>query len=246
MRRWIAALLCLVAWSSGASAAGISEAEQLYQAGDMVEAARIGRTQGSAAGLTLAARASLVNALYLAPEGQREELLQAAADDADQALQLEPQHVDAMLQLAVALGKLAEREDPLTAHMKGYGHRGRALIERAIALRPDDAWANGLLGIWHLQVVRRGGATLAQELYGANEADGRRLCRRAVELDTSVAAIRYGCARSLLDLDPEANRGEALAELRRVVETPVQDVAGRLLRKAASRDIEEASPEAPG
>lgn len=235
MRRKIAVVLCMIGLAAGAPAAGLDEAERLYRAGNMLEAARVARAVGSADAFALAAKATLVDALYLAPAQERGVLLHRAADDADRALH--PDHVDAMLRLAVTLGHIAEQEDLVSAHLKGYGHQGRELLQRALALEPDDPWTNGLLGIWHLQVVHHGGEMLAKSLYRASEAEGRRLCERALELEPGATSIRFGCARSLLDLDPEKHRDEALVDLRQVVSSPAEDFAGRLLRQEAWAEI---------
>lgn len=241
-------IVCLgVILGSGAGlAADLDEAQTLYRGGNMLEAARIARAAGTAEGFALASKATLVDGLYLAPEHERAALFERAADDADRALQLEPNHIDAMLRLAVALGHIAKSEDPVSAHLKGYGRQGRELLERALALEPDHPWANGLLGIWHLQVVAKGGAMLARELYGASESEGRRLCRRALELEPDANSIRFGCARSLLDLDRVANEATALEDLHRVVEAPAQDVPSRLLRDEAWKHIEDIRRAAAG
>ena len=238
MIRSLLAWFCIFGALTSTKAAGLDEADRLYRAGNMLEAARVARAVGSADGYALAAKAALVDALYLAPDHERPALLQQAADDADRALELEPDHVGAMLRLAVTLGHIAELEDLVSAHVKGYGRQGRELLERALALRPDDAWANGLLGIWHLQVVSHGGAMLAESLYGASEAEGRRLCTRALQLEPDATSIRFGCARSLLDLDATAYRDEALADLRRVVDAPAEDFASQLLREEAEAEIQ--------
>ncbi|HEX6142014.1 MAG TPA: hypothetical protein VFZ01_04805 [Geminicoccaceae bacterium] len=219
-------------------AATLDEAEELYRSGNMLEAARLARASGTTDGFALAAKAGLVDAVYFAPEDHRADALQAAADDAERALEIDPNHVGAMLRLAMVLGHLAELEDPVSAHLKGYAHQGRLLLDRALALAPDDPWANGLLGIWHLQIVEHGGGALAQGFYGASREEGRRLCARALELDPEATAIAFGCARSLLDLNPTGYREAALAAFRQVVAAPAEDVPAKLLRAEAWAEIQ--------
>lgn len=241
----------LLVWCAGGIAAGLvmiaiallaasplDQALALYGEGNMLEAARLARDAGSADGYALAAKATLVDAVYLAPETARFVRLEAAADDAARALELDPNHIDAMLRLAVALGSMAELEDPVSAHMKGYAYQGKQLLDRALALAPDYAWTNGLTGIWHLQVVRHAGDQLARSLYGASRAAGRRLCARALKLDPDALALRFGCAMSLLDLDRSAYHDEALAELQKVVRGAAGgDAANRLIRERALATI---------
>jgi hypothetical protein len=205
----------------------------------MRAAARLARKVDGAAGLTLAARASLVEALYLAPDPDKSPLLERAADDARRALTLDPGYEPAYLQLAIALGQMAERAGPLTAHLEGYAREGRQLLERARALAPDDPWPDGLLGIWHLQIVRYGSAVLAAELYGASETEGVRLCRRAAERAPTVIALRYGCVVSMLELNPERYRREALQTLAAIVRMPAADAAERLIQRDARAQLDE-------
>lgn len=233
MRLLLAALGVLLLAHSSGWARALDEAERLFERGNMLEAARLGKSDGSADGLALAAKALLVDAIYMAPRTARLDLLDRAADAARAALALDPEHVDAMLRLAMALGHRAEMDDPVSAHMSGDAEEGRELIERARTLAPDDAWTHGLFGVWHLQVVRHGGDALAGSMYGASREEGIRLCEHALALDPAATAIRFGCARSLLDIDPERYREVALEELRKVVAAPAEDAAGRLIREQA-------------
>jgi tetratricopeptide (TPR) repeat protein len=237
--RWSVGLALLLALAAGAGAADLERAEALYREGALLEAAALARRQGGAAGLSLAARATLVEATYRAPKGQKPELFERAADDARQALARDPDNVDALLELALALGNIADLADPLVAHLNGYAKESRELLERARVLAPDDAWALGLLGIWHLQVVRRASPPLAEALYDASEEAGVDLCAKAVSLAPAALALRYGCTVSRLELDPEAHVAEALRELKEISDMPVHDVSEALVRDQARRRLDE-------
>ena len=227
-------LLVLLPLAGDALAADdLATAQALYDQGDMRAAARLARQAGGPDGLTLAARATLVDALYLATEANGPKLVERAAGDARKAMDLAPDYEPAYLQLAIALGQMAERADPIVAHINGYATEGRALLKRARELAPDDPWPDGLLGIWHLQLVRRGSAVLADEFYGASEDEGVELCRRAVVRAPQAIALRYGCAVSMLDLDPEHLGREALRELVAIVRLPPANAAERLVQQAA-------------
>jgi hypothetical protein len=231
-------LLALLLGLDGRAAADdLASAQALYDQGEMRAAARLARSVGSAEALTLAARATLVEALYLAAEADQSALLERAARDARKALALDSGYEPAYLQLALALGQMAERSGPIRAHLEGYAREGRTLLERARALAPDDPWPDGLLGIWHLQLVRQGSAVLAAELYGASEAEGLRLCRRAAERGPAAIALRYGCAVSMLELDPKRLGREALQTLGAIIQLPAADAAERLVQRAAGRQI---------
>jgi len=118
---WLGLVLGLLLTVPGrAAAAELADAEALYTQGKMLAAAQIARSIGGAEALTLAAKATLVAALYLAPEADQAKLLQRAAKDARKALALDPDDEAALLQLALALGQTAERAGPITAHLEGY------------------------------------------------------------------------------------------------------------------------------
>lgn len=61
-------------------------------------------------------------------------------------LALDPNHLQAHLRLAVALGYIAEG-NRLDAHLEGLAHEAKALLDRALTLAPYSAWAHGLLGV---------------------------------------------------------------------------------------------------
>jgi hypothetical protein len=234
-------LALVLAWGATgtARATELAQAEALYERGDLAQAATLARASGSAAGFALAAKATLVQATYLSPEAEKAATFELAAADAKAALAREPDRVDAHLQLAIALGQLAELEDPLSAHVSGYANEGKALIDHALALDPGNAWARALLGIWHLRIVHRAGDALAGSLYGANRATGVALCADAMAMPDRALAPAYGCARALLDLDHDAFGEAAEGTLQALQEAPSADAADRLVQAEAARLLEE-------
>jgi hypothetical protein len=233
-------LLCLI---FGAPvplvAAGLGDAQARYEQGDMAGAAVLARALATAKGFALAARATLVQAIYLTPVADKPALVERAAADAEAALARDPDYVDAQLQLAIALGQMADLEDPLSAHVNGYAGQGKALIDRALALDPDSAWAHALLGMWHLQIVARAGDALAASLYGASRETGVKLCAQAIAGPDEALALKYGCARTLLELDPDQFAGTAEQALAAVKQAPPHDAADRLVQAAAGRLLAE-------
>ena len=220
-------------------AAGLDDAEARYEQGDMAGAASLARALASAKGFALAARATLLEAIYLSPDADKQALVERAAADAEAALVRDPNYVDAQLQLAIALGQLADLEDPLSAHVNGYAKQGKALIDRALALDPDDAWAHALLGMWHLRIVARAGDALAASLYGASRKTGVELCTQAIAGPHEAFALRYGCARLLWELDPDRFAVTAEQALAAIKQAPPGDAADRLVQAAAARLLAE-------
>jgi hypothetical protein len=245
MAVWLAVALAQTAWG-----ADLQEAEVLYEQGALQEAARLAAEVGGADGLSLAAKARLVEAIYQAPADAKPGLLDEAAGLAQAALALDPTHVDALIDLALTLGHKADLAGPITAHLNRYATDGKALLDQALALDPDNAWAHGLLGIWHLQVVRHASDGLAAELFGASRAAGLEHCARAEALGPEELALRYGCALSLLELDPERYGQRARQALEMVGRMPARDAAEELVRADAARllaelDLKAARPADP-
>jgi hypothetical protein len=224
---------------SPVGAAGLGEAEARYERGDMVGAASLARSAASAEGFALAAKATLVQATYLSPMAEKQALLELAATDAKEALALDPDRVDAQLQLAIALGQLAELDDPISAHVNGYAKEGKALLDRALALDPDNAWAQALLGMWHLRIVQRAGDALAEGLYGASRPAGVELCSGTLAGMDAALALRYGCALTLVELDPDEFEDAAEVTLAKVKDSAPQDAADSLVQAAAARLLDE-------
>jgi hypothetical protein len=241
--RALPVILILLAFALGAAAGGLPRAEALYEAGEMREAAATARALGSADAYSLAAKASLVEAIYQAKDGERTALLEQSIRDANEALELDPDSVDARLHVALALGHLAE-DDLAGAQMNGYVERGRRLIDQALALAPDDPWAHGLLGMWHLQVVRHAGRALASSLYGASMQTGLAQCEKALALAPRNLSIRFGCALSRLQADPDGVDWRALDQLKLVEHMPTQDAAESLVRAKAERVVREINEQA--
>ena len=232
--------LCLVVGGlSPATAAGLSEAEALYEQGDMAAATSLARSLDSAEGFALAAKATLVQAAYLSPEAHKQALFERAAADAKAALALDANQVDAHLQLAIALGQLAELGDPISAHVNGYAEAGKALIDRALALDPGNEWARALLGMWHLRVVHHAGDALAESLYGATRKTGLELCAKAMVGSRSPLALQYGCAAALVELDAEAFAATAEQTLATISEAKAQDATDGLVQAEAAHLLAE-------
>ena len=97
------------------------------------------------------------------------------------ALALNPDSVDARLQLAVVYGMRGRRASLAEAFARNYAPRGRRLIDEALALAPDSAEAEAVLGAWHLEIIRRSGRVGALA-YGARVEQGIAAFERALQL----------------------------------------------------------------
>jgi hypothetical protein len=207
------ALVALALMAQPAAAEPPGAAVRLYAQGQFLAAAdRAAAQDSSSSSLAFAARALMAACITDPDASNLDTWLSRAETAARSALALDENSVEARLQWALVLGVRGRRAGVTEAVSRGYAPRGRRLIERAIALEPDNAWAHALMGGWHLEVLRRGGRTGAR-LYGARLATGLAEFERARDLapDDSMIIVQYAIA--LIELDPQTYGDRARALL---------------------------------
>lgn len=226
-------ILLIVALTAPARAAGgLDAAERLYTQGDYNAAIAAGRGLATADGFGLAARAGLVMAGYLTSGEEQVRYLDAALDDAGQALARVPGHVEGHLQMAIALGYRAR----LTRSVEDV-RQARVHVTAALDAAPDDPWANAALGGWHGEVVIEAGGFIGGLLFGASRRRAARAFQAALDRDPDNVALHVGYAGTLLRFGRSRYRDDAIALLTRArTLTPrtafdrmMLDHAGRLL-----------------
>ena len=237
MRKIGTVFILLLLICNTAFANNLEQAEQLYHIGKYSDSAQLARTIKTADAFSLAAKATLVEGTFIAPEKDKFSLFQQTIEDAKAALTLDSKHIEAHLQIALALGSIADLRHPIIAYLKGYATEGKQHLDTAYSLAPNDAWVNGLLGIWHLQVVNRASALLADNIYDANIKDGLHHCNKAKLMDGVDLQILYGCAISLYEFDEEPYTKQASHILRLVVERPSFDATESFIIKLAKNRL---------
>lgn len=185
--------------------ADISIARTAYVSGAYEDAARNGEAAASVEGYALAAKALLARRLV---SETADVDLSRIMRDAERALELDPNAVDARLSLATAYGIKSRRLSVSEALRKGYGQKGKQLIDEALALDPDNARGLALLGGWHLEVLRRVGPVGAS-FVGVKLDRGLAAFDRAMALAPDNPAIPLHCAIALLALDADKHGGRA-------------------------------------
>lgn len=233
----VVAALCTAGpvWANGT--ATYSEALSDFTAGRFKACSETGADLGTARGYALAARATLVQALYLTPADERAPLFQAAAEHARAALDREPGHVEASLQLVVALGNLARASGALSAHIAGYAGDARKLLDSVIARDPDNSFAHAILGAWHAEIVHQAGPLLASSFYGASQQEALAAFERARELAPESIPVLTEFAKALIRLDQEqfARRAEKLLD--RAVALSPRNALEALVQKDAAEQL---------
>lgn len=215
-----ALMLAIFAWASfgaPASAEPPSAALRLYTTGDYLAAAAAAETSPSPSALVFASRALVAASMTASDRAGIDAWLARAETSASEALERDPDSVEARIQLALTLGIEARRTSVREAIRRDYAGRGRRLIRQAIARAPDNAEAHALMGGWHLEVIRRGGRAGAM-LYGARFDAGIAAFERARTLAPNDGMIALHYAVALLQTNPDRD----------------PDLAARLLAQTAS------------
>jgi tetratricopeptide (TPR) repeat protein len=179
------------------------EAQSLYGDGHFLEAASVAKQHDTAQSLAFAARATLMHAGYLASGDAASKELKDGETLAREAVEKDPNDVEGMLELVIALGYRSREEGNMQAHRDGYGRQARHLIEKAIELAPDDPWARAAYGGWNAEVVARAGAFAAGLFYDASRKKAVASFDKAVELDPDNPVIRVEYATALVRMDPK-------------------------------------------
>ena len=187
--------------------------------------------------LAFAARSLLASALLSSSSRSRTSDILQARQFAEAALILDPRHIEARLQLATALGLQARTGSPARAFAAGLPQRVRRLLDGVARDAPNQAWTYALLGGWHLEGLRIGGAA-ARAMLGVDLAAGKAAFSRAMRLDGNEAATPFYFAASLLALNPLGNSEEAASLLARVQAMPNRDAFQNEVKARANLLIE--------
>lgn len=244
---WLVGWLMAAVPGAVASAADLDAALAAYRQGDFARAAELARATGSAQGFALAARAELAHSDLIVVPGERGDGLERAERWARRAIELDPSVDEGHLQLAVALGMIGRERGVVPAHFDGYADEARAHLDLVLARKPGSAWANALLGGWHLEIVY-GGGMVGEILYDADAAEGVARYRRALAIGPDNDLIAFQFALQLLAVyrdDPEFT-DEARRLLNRLLDKTPQDAVERLTRDRAARLLSALDAGGPG
>lgn len=230
----VAAALAAALWSGPAAAGPLDDAERLFAEGDFLTAAALAAELDSTAGLTLAAGATLAHMDFVAAPEARGEVAWQAEQFARRALARNGDRVEALLYLSIAVSAVAREKGAVAAHFEGLADEGRGYLERAVALDPENPWSHGMLGAWHLEIIRHAGESLAELFYDASLERGLSGFARAFELDPDNLLLHGEFAISLLALDPRRYAERAGGHLRKVLaSTPVNRLEHLARERAA-------------
>lgn len=209
MRFALALVLALVFGGSAQAATPF----ELYEQGKFDAAVAAGLAANDAAGLAVAARATL------AAETMRGarclDCIKRAEDYARRAIRNDPRNADAHVFLAVALGREGRLESVFTVLRKGYPTLARHELDAAIAADPRHAQAWAALGGWNIEIVRKGGKAMAKMMYGATPEAGFAAFDKALVLAPGDVGLLYQYALTLSAYDADTYRAKIADALAR-------------------------------
>jgi hypothetical protein len=220
--------------SQGAAAAITERAQEAYDDGRFVLAATLSEAEGSAESLAFAARARIADAVTRDDDVCMDCLVHAE-QTAQAAIKRDANLAEGYVQFAIAVGFRGRLVSTMEAQSESMAERGRAAIDKALELDPNNLWARASSGGWHLEIVHRAGSILAAILYGAYEEDGLRLFRDALAADPSNLIVHYHFALSILALDTKRFRAEAAKALDDGDSDTRGDALTRLMRVRAQK-----------
>ncbi|MEO1305154.1 MAG: hypothetical protein AAFV37_09270 [Pseudomonadota bacterium] len=171
------------------------------------EAATVAETTPSPDHLAFAARSLLAEAMSDPSFSPPQELILMAEGKAREALNAAPGHIEARLQLAIALSlkirPLSNREGMRT----GHAEEAKELVEAVLRDDPTNSYAHGFLAVWHLEVRRRGGS-IGASIMGASVRKAREHYQAAIHHAPGDASIHWQYARALAALNAKKHADE--------------------------------------
>ena len=211
--RWFVALIMLTTFTATAE----EEAHLIaFSEGRYSEAASVADTSHAPDNLAFAARSLLAEAMSDEDYSVSPRLVEQAETLAREALRDAPDHIEARLQLAIALSLKARPMTTREARRTGYGDDAKRLADSVLSDDPDNTYAHGFLSVWHVEVRRRGGA-IGASIMGASVKKARRHYQAATALSPDDAAIHWQYARALTALNAKKYHAEIDAALAQAI-----------------------------
>lgn len=187
-------LLFLLCFASPAMADDASYA-RAFSAGDYGIAAGIVEAEPGAEAKALTARALLAG--VMSGEGEPDiETVERAMVYAQEAVALEPAHIEGRLQLAIAISLYLRPLSTGEARRTGLSGQPKELAEAVLVDDPANAYAHGLLAVWNVEVVRRGGR-LGAAIMGAGLRSAKAHYEAAAAASPDDASVHWQYARAL-------------------------------------------------
>ena len=201
---------CLIALILMATPAAMAE-DNAYQIafteGRYDDAATLAQIDPTADRLAFTARSTLAEAISAPDFLPPIDMLDQAENLARLALEQDPDHLEARLQLSIALSLKSRTLTVREIRRTGYGEETKEMVEGVLRDDPQNVYAHGFFAVWNLEVRRRGGA-IGASIMGASVKKARRHYQTAIALSPDDAALHWQYARALAALNAKKYRSE--------------------------------------
>ena len=238
--RLVRIVCVLIAGLAGGTfhAQSLEAARLAYVEGDFLQAADIAGEFNTADAHALAAESLAIYGFHLASENEQEEIFARATDHGLEAVRLEPENVNAHLQLAHAMGRYAQVVGVIEVLGNGYVRRVRNAVQTAIEMDSESALAHLGLAVWHAEALDKAGI-FARILFGASSARALTHLERALELapDSKVVTLESGLGFLLLSERRYGDRAQQLLLKSRSI--PIQNAWEGFMHETAVEMLEE-------
>lgn len=221
----------------GTALASLAHADALdaYRHGDYRQAIVLGQSEATAPALVLVARSYLALVDTSQSRNQKADI-KAALTAARAATELDDDNIEAHLLQVAALGFLGRGMGKFKSFRKGLASKSHKQIKQALSLAPGSAWPYAMLGMWHLEIIRRGGAFGAR-MTGANTKDGAEACAYAVDAAPHDGALAALCGLALLAIGKQNLEAQARACLTRARDTGLAQTAYDMVLQSRAGEI---------
>jgi len=230
MIRSLLLLLAIMPVAHGQS----QEAMLAYASGDYRTAAALTERSGRADELAFSARSVLAEAMSMPSGNPAADDLSRAEALARQAIELEASHIEGRLQLAIAMSLQARPMSNRQAMRAGLGQKAKDIAETILADSPNDAYANALLAVWNMEILRRGGR-IGARIMGASLRAARAHYGTAAAAAPDDGALHWQWARVLTATNPKKYRDEIDAALAASVAAQTDDELERVMQERSRR-----------
>jgi len=225
-------LFALILMALPAAFAEQVEMEAAFNTGQYRDAATQAKGQQSADSLAFAARCLLAEAMSAPDHTPPQDIVVEAETLARQALELDDDHIEGRLQLAIALSLRARPLTTRQAMRAGYGGDAKDLVEAVLEDDPDNFYAHGFLAVWNIEVVNRGGS-LGSAVLGASVKNGRAHYQNAIAIADEDPATHWQYARALTALNARKYRKDVDAALEAALSAPANTALERVMQQRA-------------
>lgn len=218
--------------------AAVLEAWRHFHAGEFQQAVEAGVAAGGA-GVNAAVKAQVVYATYLEKSDKAKlELMEEAANLADERRQAAPKDANAHYLYAFALGRYSQGISIAKALAQGYGGKIKDALLTALKLDAKHADGHTAYGAYQAEVIAKVGGIVAGMTYGAKKDSAIEHYEKAVKLfpESAITRIEYG--NGLIHLFGKAKIAEATKLYEQAAAMKPLDAMERLDVELAKSELE--------